>query len=152
MNVKKRKKEKTILGWREWISLPHLSKLPIKAKVDTGAKTSALHARDIEIIERQNKKWVTFEVVPSIKTKQPILAKALLVDYRTVKSSMGEKTKRPVINTIIRVGSEEFSIELTLVNRSLMGYRMLLGRQALKKRFLINPSRSFVLDKKRKKQ
>ncbi|MEZ4846265.1 MAG: RimK/LysX family protein [Bdellovibrionota bacterium] len=68
-----------------------------------------------------------------MKTKQPILAKALLIDYRTVKSSMGEKTQRPVINTIIRVGSEEYTIELTLVNRSLMGYRMLLGRQALKK-------------------
>jgi hypothetical protein len=150
MNVKKRKKEKTILGWREWISLPNLSKLPIKAKVDTGAKTSVLHAHNIEIVERHNKTWVTFEVVPSIKTRHPILAKALLIDYRTVKSSMGETTKRPVINTIIRVGPEEYSIELTLVDRSLMGYRMLIGRQALRRRFLINPSRSFLLDKKRR--
>lgn len=150
MNVKKRKKEKTTLGWREWITLPHLSKLPIKAKVDTGAKTSVLHAHDIEIFERHNKTWVTFEVVPSIKTRSPILAKALLVDYRTVKSSMGETTKRPVIHTIIRVGPEEYNIELTLVDRSLMGYRMLIGRQALRRRFLINPSRSFLLDKKRK--
>lgn len=151
MKTKKRKSEKTVLGWREWVTLPTLSKLPIKAKVDTGARTSTLHARDIEIFKRQNQTWVSFELVPSIKVKQPILAKALLIDHRTIKSSMGEKTKRPVIQTLIRMGGEEFPIELTLVNRSLMGFRMLLGRRALKKRFLINPSRSFLLDKQKKK-
>lgn len=151
MKPKKRKKEKVVLGWREWISLPTFSKLPIKAKIDTGAKTSTLHARDIEIFTKQNKTWVSFEVVPSIRTKQPILAKALLFGYRTIKSSMGERAKRPVIQTLIRIGSEEYSIELTLENRSLMGYRMLIGRRALKKRFLINPSRSFLLDKQKSK-
>lgn len=151
MKPKKQKKEKVVLGWREWISLPTLTKFPIKAKVDTGAKTSALHARDIEIFKRQNQTWVSFEIVPSIKMKQPILAKALLLDHRNVKSSMGETTKRPVIQTIVRMGNEEFPIELTLVNRSMMGFRMLLGRRALKKRFLINPSRSFLLDKQKKK-
>lgn len=151
MKKKKKKKEKIHLGWREWVSLPTFSRLPIKAKVDTGAKTSALHARDIEIFKKNNKTWVSFEVVPSIKVKLPILATAIVTDERTIKSSMGEREKRPVIQTLIRMGGEEFPIEVTLVNRSLMGYRMLLGRSALKKKFLINPSRSFMLDKQKRK-
>ena len=138
-----------ILGWREWVFLPSLTKLPIKAKIDTGARTSALHARNIEIHKRLNHSWVTFELVPSIKLTRPILVKAQLVDYRTVKSSSGHKAPRPVIRTTIKMGSEDFEIELTLVNRTMMGYRMLIGRRALKKKFLINPSRSFLLDKKK---
>lgn len=151
MKLKKLKKEKTVLGWREWVTLPSISKFPIKAKVDTGAKTSALHAHDIEVFKVKNKTWVSFELVPSIKMKRPILTKALLVCYRNVKTSVGHQSMRPVIQSVIRIGGEEFHIELTLVNRSLMGYRMLIGRQALKKRFLINPSRSFLLDKQKKK-
>ena len=137
------KKEKVILGWREWITLPDFSKLPIKAKVDTGAKTSALHAKNIEMYYKQKNAWVSFELVPSIKLKNPIIIKVPLVDYRTIKSSMGHRTHRPVIKTLVRVGTEEFEVEFTLVNRSMMGFRMLLGRQAIKKRFLVNPSRSF---------
>lgn len=145
------KKEKVVLGWREWVFLPELSKLPIKAKVDTGARTSALHAKHIEVIRHHNEPWVSFELIPSIKLKKPVLVKAPLVDYRTIKSSMGHKTDRPVIQTIIRIGGEEFEVELALVNRSMMGFRMLLGRRAMRKRFLVNPSRSFLLDKQKKK-
>jgi len=150
MKAKKPKKEKTILGWREWVHLPSLTKFPIKAKIDTGARTSALHARNIEIHKRLNHSWVTFELVPSIKMNKPIHVKAQLVEYRTVKSSSGHKAPRPVIRTTIKMGAEEFEVELTLVNRGLMGFRMLIGRRALKKRFFINPSRSFLLDKQKR--
>lgn len=145
---KPKRKEKILLGWREWVYLPKLCKLPMKAKVDTGAKTSALHAKNIVIFNPKDP-WVSFELVPSIKLNKPIHVKAKLTDYRTIKTSLGHKTLRPVIQTVIRMGEAEFEVELTLVNRSLMGYRMLLGRQALKKRFLINPSRSFLLDKQK---
>lgn len=145
------KKEKIILGWREWITLPELSKLPIKAKVDTGAKTSALHAKNIEIYYKQKQPWVSFELVPSIKLKNPIIIKHPLHDFRTIKNSTGHKHNRPVIRTIIRIGMEEIDVELTLVNRSMMGYRMLLGRQVLKRKFLVNPSRSFLLDKQKRR-
>jgi|JI10StandDraft_1071094.scaffolds.fasta_scaffold84608_3 hypothetical protein len=149
MKTKKPKKEKTLLGWREWVQLPNLTKFPIKAKIDTGARTSALHAHNIEIHKRLNHSWVTFELVPSIKMSKPIHVKAQLIEHRNVKSSSGHMEPRPVIKTTVKMGSEEFEIELTLVNRSLMGYRMLIGRRALKRRFYINPSRSFLLDKKR---
>lgn len=134
-----------IIGWREWIGLPDLGVERIKVKVDSGARTSALHASKIKYSDDENgETWVSFLAHASQKPKR---VRARLLAQRVVKSSIGHATLRPVIRTRIRVGDEEWEIEVTLVNRDPMGFRMLVGRQALKKRFLIHPSRSFIQSK-----
>ncbi len=134
-----------IIGWREWIGLPDLGVERIKVKVDSGARTSALHASKIKYSEDENGQvWVSFLAHAS---KKPKRAKVRLLEQRVVKSSMGQATLRPVIMTRLRIGEEEWETEVTLVNRDPMGFRMLLGRKALKKRFLIHPSRSFIQSK-----
>ena len=131
-----------IIGWREWIGLPDLGLDRIKVKVDSGARTCALHATKIRYREKNGYTQVSFVVhvskTHSVKAKAPLLAQ------RKVKSSLGHATLRPVILTNIKIGDEIWLTEVTLVNRDPMGFRMLLGRQCLKKRFLIHPSRSFV--------
>ena len=133
------------IGWREWVSLPGLGIKRIKAKVDTGAKTSSIHARDIEVFKEKNTRWVRFRIYasPAFK-KSPILAQAKLVDYRRVKSSSGHVSQRPVIRTVIMLSDRAWLIELTLTNRAEMGFPMLLGREAIKKRFLVDPDKSFL--------
>ncbi len=134
-----------IIGWREWIGLPDLNVSRIKVKVDSGARTCALHASRIKYSEdKHGQTWVSFLVHAS---KKPQRAKAPLLTQRIVKSSMGHATLRPVIVTRIAIGGEEWLTEVTLVNRDPMGFRMLIGRQALKRRFLIHPSRSFIQSK-----
>lgn len=134
-----------IIGWREWIGLPDLGVAALKVKVDSGARTCALHASKIKYSEdKHGQTWVSFMVHTNAK---PVRAKAPLLTQRVVKSSMGHATLRPVIVTKIQIGDEEWLTEVTLVNRDPMGFRMLIGRQALKRRFLIHPSRSFIQSK-----
>jgi hypothetical protein len=138
-----------IVGWREWVFLSDFSKQKIKAKIDTGARTSALHAEDIEIFKRGNKKWVRFKILPIQKSKDKVkVVEAEMLDSRMVRSSVGTETIRPVIATNIQIGSYIYPIELTLVNRDIMGFRMLIGRQALKERFIVDPGDSFVQSRK----
>jgi hypothetical protein len=138
-----------IVGWREWIFLSDLSRQKIKAKIDTGARTSALHAEEIEIFKRGNKKWVRFIILPVQKSKEKMKhVEAELIESRMVRSSVGTETIRPVIATNIQIGNYVYPIELTLVNRDIMGFRMLIGRQALKDRFIIDPGDSFVQSRK----
>jgi hypothetical protein len=132
-----------IIGWREWVGLPDLGIDPIKVKVDSGARTCALHATKIKYTETADGQSMVSFVVPITK-KVSVKAKAQLLAQRIVKSSHGHATLRPVIVTRLRIGQEEWPVEVTLVNRDPMGFRMLLGRQCLKKRFLIHPSRSFI--------
>lgn len=140
-----KKAPKASLGWREVLSLPDLHIPAIRVKVDSGARTSALHAEDIEFFHRNGKARVRFTVVPDPKKSHKKLKKeAVLIEKRMVRSSIGVSTHRPVIETLIRVGDEEWPIELTLVNRDLMGFPMLLGRTAIRGRFLIDPGRSFL--------
>lgn len=140
----KKAKLKTI-GWREWVSLPSLGLPLIKAKVDSGARTSALHATSIKYIEDvHGQTWVSFLVNPGDKGTKPVRVRALLLEQRVVKSSLGHATLRPVIVTEICLGEQTWSTEITLVNRDPMGFRMLLGRRALKGRFLIHPGRGFI--------
>ncbi len=143
------KKNLEIIGWREWVSFPELKIKTIKAKIDTGARTSALHVSNIQILKRTN--TVKFTIHPVQRNKQPVInATAYLVGERSIKSSNGESTLRPVIETRLKIGKKIYSIELTLVNRDLMGFRLLLGRSALKGRYLVNSGQSFLLEKKAK--
>lgn len=141
----KQKKKRKIIGWREIISLPDLGVEAIKVKVDSGAATSALHATAIRYLEKNNgETWVSFVVTERMHPRRAIRVRAPLVEQRKVTSSMGHASVRPVIRTTIRLGSQSWEIEITLVNRDPMGFRMLLGRRALKNRYLINPAKSFV--------
>ncbi|MCL2934544.1 MAG: RimK/LysX family protein [Trichodesmium sp. MAG_R03] len=137
--------ELPVIGWREWIVLPEIGITRIKAKIDTGARSSALHAFDLKIFQRDGKPMVEFKVYPQQKdTNLIVIAVAELIDERKVRSSSGKAELRPVILTEVNLMNKKWYIELTLTNRELMGFRMLLGRQAVGKNFLINPSKSYL--------
>lgn len=134
-----------LIGWREYLSLPTLGIDKIKAKIDTGAKTSALHAFNVEIINQDNQEIVKFEIHPIQKDNQTsVIATVKLSEYRAVKNSGGGVEKRPVIMTTVSIGNYEWEIALTLTNRDAMGFRMLLGRDAVKNRFLVDCGNSFL--------
>ncbi len=141
------------VGWREWVSLPDLGIQRIKAKVDTGARSSALHAFDLEEIEIDGGPGVRFKIHPMQRDSETeISAEAALIDQRWVRSSTGRATLRPVIRTHALLGDEIWPIEITLVRRDVMGFRMLLGRQAIRSRFVVDPGRSFLFGRIRKKK
>lgn len=149
---KKIEVSKPIIGWREWIAIPDMHVTHIKVKVDSGARTSAIHAEDIEVIKKRGKKFVSFKIFPMQKDKKHWHEVTLpMIDERWVKSSVGHQTLRPVVQVDIKLGEHEVPIELTLVNRDLMGFRMLLGREAIKNKFLLDTGRSFLQGKKKKK-
>ena len=136
---------KTVVGSEEWVSLSELNIPYVKARVDSGAKTSSLHAINIQPFQKDNETWVNFEVFPIQNDgKRKINCKALVIDKRVVKSSSGDREQRYVVRTVISLNNESWDIELTLTNRDSMGYRMLLGRQAMMGRILVDPSESFL--------
>ncbi len=142
-----------IIGWREWLSLPELGIKFIKAKIDTGARSSSLHAFDTEFYERDGEQWVRFKVNPVQRSESRVVeASARVFDSRSIRSSSGEAQVRPVIVTPVQLFGERFDIELTLADRNQMGFRMLLGREAFRRRFLIDPGQSYLggVPKKRK--
>ncbi len=133
------------LGWREWVALPGLAIPAIKAKVDTGARTSALHAHGIEYFRRQRREWVRFCMHPlQHNTELTVPCEAEVSDRRVVTDSGGHRERRYVITTVIRLGADEWPIELTLTKRNNMLFRMLLGRTAVAGRFVVDPRRSFL--------
>ena len=135
--------EKLVIGWREWVSLPELGVEWIKAKIDTGAKSSSIHAWDIEIDDGAGE--VRFNLCPNQDDESFVVAvHAPLVEHREVRSSNGEVDVRPVIRTPALVRDLSYDIELTLTNRDEMGFRMLLGRSAIRRRFLVDAGKSFV--------
>ena len=147
------------IGWREWLALPDLGVDFIKAKIDTGARTSSIHAYEIEPFERDGEKYLRFELHPVQRsTKETVRTEAKLLEYRKVRSSNGHQSVRPVIVTHVRLLGHVWPIELTLANRDTMGFRMLLGRESVRDRFLIDPGRSHLgglpeaLKKRRKKK
>jgi len=143
----------TGIGWREWAYLPEFNKYKINAKVDTGALTSALHAEEIAYFKRRGKLWVRFRMYPKQRSRvKGSWVEAPLVEKRRVRSSVGNETIRPVVETMIKIGTLRFPIEVTLVDRGMMGYRMLLGRAAMKKRFWINPGVSYLATRKLNKR
>ncbi len=136
----------SIIGWREWLTLPELGISPIKAKIDTGARSSALHAFDIHYQQQDGVPMVHFKVHPRQRDSQLTLEATMpLWDKRLVRSSNGHVQERPVIKTLVHLGKQQWVIELTLTNRDVMGFRMLLGREAVRHRFLVDPGASYVL-------
>ena len=135
--------DKAVIGWREWISLPELGVPWIKTKVDTGAKSSSVHAWDIEVDDDNG--VVRFNLHPVQDDESiEVAASAKLVEHREVRSSNGDVDVRPVIRTPVVVRGQQFDIDLSLTSRDEMGFRMLLGRSAMRRRFVVDPGRSFV--------
>lgn len=138
--------EKVIVGSQEWCGFPELGIPAIKARVDSGAKTSSIHAFDIHAFKRGGESWVRFEIHPLQRNIRTTLrCESRVVDRRIVKSSSGDKGKRYVIRTALSLGDRMWPIELTLANRDSMGFRMLLGREAMNDRVLVDPGADFCL-------
>lgn len=134
-----------VIGWREKVSLPELAISTVKAKIDTGARSSALHAFDIEIFKKGEVDFVRFKVHPVQRSRKKVIAaEAALLDMREVRNSGGKAESRPVISTLVSLGGKQWPIELTLTDRDQMGFRMLLGRQAVRHRFLVDAGGSYV--------
>jgi hypothetical protein len=140
-----------VLGWREWVALPALGIDRIKAKVDTGARTSCLHAFDVHIDDTQGRKLVRFSMHPEQRSlDNAVDCVAPLIDEREVRDSGGHSEMRYVIATDIKIGAQTHRVEFTLTNRDSMGFRMLIGRTALKDRYLVDPGQSYLVRKRDK--
>ncbi|HEY5604257.1 MAG TPA: ATP-dependent zinc protease [Gammaproteobacteria bacterium] len=142
------KPEKIMIGWREWVALPEFAIPHLKAKVDSGARTSALHAYYIKPYKRKGELRIKFGLHPyQNSTRIAADCDARVVDYRTVMDSGGHREKRYVISTPLEIGGQVWQIEVTLTNRETMKFRMLLGRTAMDKRVIVDPGRSYLLGK-----
>ncbi len=139
-----------ILGWREWVSLPDLGIPGVKAKIDTGARTSALHAFRIELFSRDGSEHIRFWLHPLRKKQEvELVCEAPVSQKRIVKDSGGHTEERYVIETVVCVGEHKWNIELTLTSREDMMFRMLLGRSAISKgNLIIDPTASYVTGRK----
>jgi hypothetical protein len=134
------------VGWREWVGIPAWGVDYIKAKVDTGARTSSIHAEEIKSFHKDGNPWVRFTIHPwqeNIKDGG-IRVEAPVASWRSVRSSSGHEEMRPVVTADLVVADVSFSTELTLTNRDEMGFRMLLGRRALTHRFVVVPGKSYL--------
>jgi len=137
---------KTIIGSEEWCAFPDMMIPAVKARIDSGAKTSSIHAFNIQPFRRQGRSWISFEVHPLQGNRRIVIrCEKPVIDRRAVKSSSGLSETRYVVSASMQLGAETWEIELTLANRDSMGYRMLLGREAMGKRLVIDPSQSFCM-------
>ncbi len=143
--------DKQILGWREWLGFPDLGIPQVKAKVDTGARTSCLHAFLVETFERKGKAWVHFDIHPIQGNTDHVLhCEAPLLERRIIRDSGGHEEMRYVIETTVRIGENRQLIEVTLTDRDNMKFRALLGRSAICERYLVDCQRSYVQGKKKR--
>lgn len=142
--LKRRKPELPVIGWREWVSLPELGIKAIKVKVDSGARSSSIHAFDLKTFERDGVQWVRFKVHPIQRSRENVVVvEAVILEFRSVRSSSGIAKKRPVIVTNVELLGTTWPVELTLASRDEMGFRMLLGREAFRGRFLVDGGKSY---------
>lgn len=136
---------RTVIGWREWVALPDWGVATIKAKIDTGARTSALHAFDVVTVEREGGAWVRFAIHPwQESSRDEVVVEARLVDRRPVRSSSGAAHVRLVVATAVELAGRSVPMEVTLTRRDEMGFRLLVGRQALRGAYVVDPSRSYL--------
>jgi len=135
----------TAVGWREWVALPGLGVPWVKAKVDTGARSSALHAFDLHAFDRDGEHWVRFEVHPWQRNADDAVRVEVPVhDERLVRSSTGHTQHRYVVRTEITLAGRTVTTDLTLTRRDEMGFRMLVGRDALRQGFLVDAEHSYL--------
>ncbi|MEJ2681586.1 MAG: 30S ribosomal protein S6--L-glutamate ligase [Gammaproteobacteria bacterium] len=145
--------QKTIVGSEEWCELPDLNIPAVKARIDSGAKTSCVHASNIQTFKRDNTAWVRFDVHPLQSSRSTTTqCEARVLDRRIVKSSNGESEKRYVISTTLSLGGKQWDIELTLANRDSMGFRVLIGREAMNGRLLVDPEKQYALGDKNEEE
>jgi hypothetical protein len=138
------KSELPVIGWREWIGLPGLGIKSIKAKVDTGARSSSLHAVDLEQFDQGGEPYVRFKVHPRQRNMDRVVeVAAKVLEFRPIRSSSGEVSMRPVIVTEVKLLGVSWPVELTLADRTEMSFRMLLGREAFRRRFVVDAGASY---------
>lgn len=145
---KRRVNDVPVIGWREWLTLPDLEVDAIKAKIDTGARTSAIHAFRIRPFTERGVPWVSFVLRPRQRFRTPeIECRAPVLEERKIRSSNGQQDRRYVIETEAQLGSVSWTIEVSLADRDELGFRMLLGREAIRGRFLVDTERSYLIDR-----
>lgn len=141
-----KRRPRQLIGWREWVGLPDLGVDAIKAKIDTGARTSAIHAWNIAEYDTPDGPWVSFELHPIQRNNKLVIrCSAPVSDTRDIRSSSGHTEHRVIIRTRLQLGEDVWPIDISLTNRDAMGFRLLLGRAALRKHVRINPGRSFLI-------
>lgn len=138
------RKGSEVIGWREMVALPELGISGMRAKIDTGARTSALHAEDQEEFERDGRKWVRFRV-PGSRYHRDFRIETEVADEREIKNTSGIPERRLIVETLVVLGAHHWHVEVSLANRENMGFDMILGRTAVRRRnILVNPGKSFV--------
>ncbi|MBF9016751.1 MULTISPECIES: RimK/LysX family protein [unclassified Oceanispirochaeta] len=143
--MKKDFSDLTAIGWREWVSFPDWKIDYIKVKVDTGARTSSLHVGELEYFEQNTEQWVSFYVYPwQESSMDKVRISAPVTSFKYVKSSSGCQERRPVILATLELAGQKVKTEMTLSNRSTMGFRMLLGRISMRKNFFVIPGKSYL--------
>jgi hypothetical protein len=139
-----RREHLPIVGWREWVALPDLGVVAVKAKIDTGARSSSLHAYDVETFRKDGIEFARFGVCPIQRTREgAVTAVSPVLEHRRVKSSSGHVQLRPVILTNLELLGRRWEIEVTLASRDRMGFRLLLGREAIRNRLVVDAGRSY---------
>jgi len=143
--------EPMVIGWREWVGFPDLGIPQIKAKVDTGARTSCLHAFLVEPFERNGVAWVRFDIHPNQRSSKDVLSCAApVLDRRLVRDSGGHEELRYVIETTVSIGDRMHAVEVTLTDRDSMKFRVLLGRTAMSGQYIVDPDSSYLRGKKKR--
>ena len=146
INHQNKKSSLIDIGWREWISLSEFNDFYLKAKIDTGATISAIHATHIEEFDYKGSKYVKFRIYQSKKYK---MIEKPVIGYKTIKSSFGSVQMRPLVNIVIKIGSSVINTDITLAKRSRMTYPVLIGRSSLDKNYRINPKKSYLTGRKK---
>ena len=143
--------EPMVIGWREWVGFPDLGIPQIKAKVDTGARTSCLHAFLVQPFERDGAPWIRFDIHPNQRSNTEVLScEAPVLEQRLVRDSGGHEELRYVIETTVSIGERMHTVEVTLTDRDSMKFRVLLGRTAMAGQYIVNPDRSYLKGKKKR--